>query len=87
MMAPCIEYVRLRRASPSLGFTDVRLRGVLLRNLRAGQLSNDVLEITMPTQRDKAGRLWLLYTLQPGTRGLVEAEFARVWGRSTGADA
>ncbi len=77
-----VERISLRRASPTLGFADVRLSEVNLRSMRVERRPDGRLTITPPQQQDRNGRSWPLYALQPGTREAVEREISLAWERS-----
>jgi hypothetical protein len=79
---PVAEFIRLRRVSPTLGFASVRLPGVLLNDLRVEQHETGALTIQPPQRKDRHGRLWQHYTLQPGTREAVEREIGALWAAS-----
>lgn len=71
-----IERVRFRRISPTLAFADVRLREVNLCNLRIEEGHDGRLTIKAPEHKDKLGRCWPAYSLQPECRASIEAEIA-----------
>lgn len=77
-----IERVRFRRVSPTLAFADVRLREVNLCNLRIEKGHDGCLIIKAPEHKDKLGRCWPAYALQPECRASIEAEIAILWARS-----
>jgi hypothetical protein len=76
-----IERITLRRASAHLGFAYVRLHGVNLHGLRIEQSDEGGLTI-MPPVRVHRGWTWPHYSLQPGTREVIEGEIARLWSES-----
>lgn len=79
-----IERISFRRVAPGLGFADVRLPDVNLRDLKVERTGNGALRITPPARTDDLGRKWPCYALQPGTREAVEAEIATLWAQSDG---
>jgi hypothetical protein len=79
---PVVEFVRLRRVSPTLGFATVRLPGVLLNDLRVEQRESGALTIQPPRRKDRHGRVWQHFALQPGLREAVEREIGALWAAS-----
>ena len=84
MIADLVERVTLRRTSASFAFADVRLPGVNLHGLRVEATESGRLSIRPPEQRDRHGRCWPIYVLQPGTLEAVEARVAALWAQSGG---
>jgi hypothetical protein len=66
---PVVEFVRLRRVSPTLGFATVRLPGVLLNDLRVEQRDTGALTIQPPRRKDRHGRVWQHYAAARYARG------------------
>lgn len=79
-----LERVRLVRVSPVLAFAEVRLPAVNLSGLRVQIDTCGELAFSAPDRRDKNGRVWPIYSLQPGAREDIEAEIARLWRRGPG---
>jgi hypothetical protein len=77
-----IEMIRLRKITATFGFAEVRLRGVMLHNLKVEKTFQG-LRISPPTTPDKDGKPWPSYVLQPGTREIVEAAVRQAWERSS----
>lgn len=80
--AAAVERVRLHRISPTLGFAEVRLPWVNLTGLKIEERPDGRLMITPPTRQDGRGRVWNVYSLQPGAREAIEREVACLWARS-----
>ncbi len=78
-MPEVIERVRFARISDTVEFAEVRLPGVNLSSLCVTLNGHGRLCLRAPTRRDRGGREWPAYSLQPGYREDVEVEIERLW--------
>jgi hypothetical protein len=83
-LPPPVELCRIRRVSPTLGFASVRLPGVLLNSLQIQVQYDGGLRISPPSTADRNGVPWPCYSLQPGTKEIVEMAIAAVWAQAEG---
>ena len=77
-----VQLVRLHRISDTFGFASVRLTDVHLQGLKVERQTNGSLRVTPPSRKDKDGRDWPTYAIQPGALEAVHAEIARLWALS-----
>jgi len=85
--APCIERVSVREVRPGFAYASIRLREVSLSGIAVSRDASGRVSLKCPTQRDRHGREWPVFSLQPGALEAAAAAVAAVWPlpRSEGA--
>ena len=76
---PCIERVSVREVRPGFAYASIRLREVSLSGIEASRDSYGLVSLKCPTQRDRHGREWPVFSLQPGALEAATAAIAAVW--------
>jgi len=84
---PCVERVTVREIRPGFAYASIRLRDVALSGIEASRDAAGRVSLKCPTQRDRNGREWPVFSLQPGALETATAAVAAVWSphRSGGA--